>query len=375
MKRNLFTIIAMALCCAATAPAEPVSGWNQAQLEQLRHWVRAAPEDALPLLDTASLDAAESGGDPAAVDAAATALALHLARMHLLGAATSAQRTGWRIPDSDSASDLPSRLERAVKVNAIDLFFAGLKPQHSDYAALRAAYATETDPNRKRTLARNMERWRWMPLSLGQDYVLVNAASFEAGLWRQGRRVGTWRVIVGKKSTSTPVFSAMITGVTFNPWWEIPASIVREKRGNFPARLGYVVSGGKYRQRPGANNALGRMKLVMPNPYNVYMHDTPGKHLFERDVRAFSHGCIRVSDALGYAATLLEGVKTREEVDAIVAGRKTVTTNLASSLPVYITYFTASIKGDGNLAIQPDIYGRDTRIDTVPARKQGCPTE
>ena len=371
MKRKLLTTIALMLCSAAALPNDPIPGWTPAEREQLRHWVGAAAEDALPVLDTAPLAAAERSGDPAAIDAAATTLALRLARLHLLGAATSAQRAGWRIADSDASIDLHSRLERAVAINAIDLFFAGLKPQHPDYDALRSAYASETNPEHKATLARNMERWRWMPQSLGQDYVLVNAAIFEASLWRHGQRVGTWPVIVGKRSTPTPVFSATITGVTFNPWWEIPASIVREKHGRFPARLGYVYSGGRYRQRPGPNNALGQMKLVMPNPYHVYMHDTPSKHLFEREVRAFSHGCIRVGGALDYAATLLQGVKSRDEVDAIVASRKTVTVDLASRLPVYVTYFTASIRQDGSLAIQPDIYGRDGRIGVPPAPEQG----
>jgi murein L,D-transpeptidase YcbB/YkuD len=119
----------------------------------------------------------------------------------------------------------------------------------------------ETDIARRAALARNMERWRWMPRSLGRDYVFVNAAALEAGLWRQGKGVGTWKVIVGKRSTPTPVFSATITGVIFNPSWEIPASIVREKRDNSPARLGYVRANGRDRQRPGPNNALGQMKL------------------------------------------------------------------------------------------------------------------
>lgn len=296
------------------------------------------------------------------IDRMATALALRLARMHLLGSATPAEQAGWRIADSDGAIDLQSWLERTLSGGSLDPIFEALRPQHPDYAVLRSAYAAEADRERHLTLARNMERWRWMPQSLGRDFVLVNAASFEASLWRQGRLVGTWKVIVGKTRTPTPVFSATITGVIFNPWWEIPASIVREKGGNFPSRLGCVRANGRYRQRPGPGNALGQMKLVMPNPYSVYMHDTPGKSLFERDVRAFSHGCIRTADALGFAAALLKDVKTREEVDAIVSSKRTTQVDLPSTLPVYVTYFTAATDASDALVIKPDIYGRDGRI-------------
>jgi len=217
-----------------------------------------------------------------------------------------------------------------------------------------------------------MERWRWMPHALGNDYVLVNAAAFEAYLWRGGRKAGTWRVIVGKKSTPTPVFSAAITGVTLNPWWNIPASIVSEMRGRFPASKGYVRVDGSWRQKPGPQNALGQMKLAMPNPYNVYMHDTPGRNLFERDVRAFSHGCIRTGDAIGFAATLLQGVKSRAEIDTILATRSTTTIDLATPLPVYVTYFTASPRRDGAIAYLDDIYGRDAKFGRVASTGTFC---
>jgi murein L,D-transpeptidase YcbB/YkuD len=244
----------------------------------------------------------------------------------------------------------------------IDSFFIGLRPTHPDYAVLRAALAKETDPERRLTIARNMERWRWMPQSLGRSYVLVNVAAFEADLWRGGRRIGTWPVIVGKQSTPTPVFSATITGVILNPWWTVPASIVRERNGNFPARQGYVVTDGQISQKPGPNNALGEMKLDMPNPFTVYIHDTPSKELFARDVRAFSHGCIRVGNALEFAAALLDGIRSRTELDAIVATRRTTTIELPGRLPVYITYFTAGTDDAGRLAFYSDVYGRDSRI-------------
>lgn len=378
MKRGVLALSVWFLAAAqAPAPVPAVPAWNGAALSQLRRWADLAPDDALPRPDTREFDSAMAGGNGAVIDAAATALALRLARMHLLGTAA---RTGWKIADSDAAIDIVAALRQALAAGTLDDFLAGLRPQHPDYAALRAAYAVERDPARRADLARNMERWRWMPHRLGQDYVLVNAASFEVRLWRQGRQVGTWPVIVGKSRTPTPVFAATITGVTFNPWWEVPSSIVRESVGALVRRhpatarqRGYVWGGGRIRQRPGPGNSLGLMKVVMPNPYGVYLHDTPNRDLFGRQVRALSHGCVRVGDALGLATTLLDGVRTRAQIDALVAAGDTTSVNLARPLPVYVTYFTAGLRGDGTLGYFPDIYGRDARLlARAPTHGDGC---
>jgi murein L,D-transpeptidase YcbB/YkuD len=368
---------------AAQASGQAAStAWSHANLADLKRWAAAAPDDGLPTLSTAALDAAQARGDTAEIDDAATMLALRLAQLHLLGDRASRARAGWNILDTDRDVTLEPVLAQALASGSLDTFFATLRPVHRDYAALRAALATETDRARRQTIARNMERWRWMPRILGPDYVLVNAARFEAELWRGGRKVGTWRIIVGKKSTPTPVFDTRITGVVLNPWWEIPSSIVRESVGALVRRnpaaaraRGYVWSDGRYRQRPGPNNALGQMKLVMPNSYSVYMHDTPNKQLFDEQVRAFSHGCVRTDDAIGYAATLLEGVMTRERVDEIVASGVTTTVNLSKPLPVYVAYFTATANPAGGVEMHPDIYDRDGRIAVATRGRTGSQTE
>lgn len=347
-----------------------VSHWSSVNIATLKRWIDAAPLDALPIIDTAEMDRTLARGGPERIEEEATRLALQLAQMHLLGSTSASSRTGWRILDPDGSMPLENMLVEALDSGTLDTFFALMRPSHPEYSALRTGYAMSLeDPERRAVIARNMERWRWMPRSLGDDYVLVNAPAFEARLWRGGEHVGTWPVIVGKTSTPTPVFSTKIEGVIFNPWWNIPASIVRESVGALVRRdpaaaraRGYVWSDGRYRQRPGPNNALGQMKLVMPNPYSVYMHDTPGKHRFVEEVRTFSHGCIRTGDAIGYAATLLEGVKTRAEIDAIVASEETTQINLAKPIPVYIAYFTAESDGDGGVRVLPDIYNRDRRI-------------
>jgi murein L,D-transpeptidase YcbB/YkuD len=350
---------------AAEAPA-PAVPWGALNVSALREEIARSPAEAIPALDTAPLDRAIASGEPAAVALATDQLALRLAHLILTGCAAPKEKAGWAIADSDERLDVRPQLAAALAEGRLPAFFASLRPRHPDYAALRSAYAAESDPARRTQIARNMERWRWLPHDLGPDYVIVNAASFEASLWRGGARIGTWKVIVGKPASPTPVFAATISGVTLNPWWDIPANIVRESVGALTRRnpklarqRGYVWGGGHYRQRPGPNNALGLMKLAMPNPYSVYLHDTPTKNLFERDVRAFSHGCIRVGDALGFAATLLDGVRSREQIDAVLAGGKTTTVDLSQPIPVYITYFTATVRGDGQFALMPDIYGRD----------------
>ncbi|MEN9683339.1 MAG: hypothetical protein RLZZ427_1090 [Pseudomonadota bacterium] len=363
---------------AATAPQDP--HWNTAARAELRGAIAAVSAEALPNLPQDELTAAERSGQPAAIDRAATALALRVARLQLLGATPASARAGWRIADDDQTRDLAAGVADALAQGRIGAFLAGLAPQHPDYAALRRAYAAEPDSARRAVLARNMERWRWLPQRLGADYLLVNAASQDVRLWRDGRPQGTWRVIVGKPATPTPVFAATVTGVTVNPWWDVPANIVRESIGSLIRRSpatararGYVWGGGRVRQRPGPANALGLMKLAMPNPYGVYLHDTPNRDLFQQSARAFSHGCVRVGEALDLAATLLGGgPENRAAIDALVAKGETVTLALPRALPVYVTYFTAAPQADGSVAYFPDIYGRDGKLAVGGLANRAC---
>lgn len=237
-------------------------------------------------------------------------------------------------------------------------------PIHPHRAALEAAYGAETNMARRAIIATNLDRWRDLPAQLGRRHLMVNVPAQEVVLWENGVPVQRWRAIVGRPRTPTVSFSTEVTGVNLNPWWYIPQSIVRESVGRLvrtnPAearRRGYVVSGGSYRQRPGPGNALGRMKLVMPNSHAIYLHDTPAQHLFDEAGRAFSHGCIRVDDAMGFAATLAG--MTREELETMAADGETRTVPLAEPVPVHITYFTAVPGETGELSYLDDIYGWD----------------
>lgn len=375
MRKTLLIAVALLTSAAAAPESGTVPQWPEEQVRILRRWAVAAPLDALPEPSTAALDKAVAGGNQAEIDKAATDLALRLARMHLLGCAPEQERKSWHMPEVDDYYDLPAYLAFMLGKEDIDLFFSLLIPHHPDYAALRAAYAAETDPVRRATLALNMERWRWLPVDLGETFLIVNAARFEVTYWKDGRKSGTWPVIVGKPKTPTPTFATFVKGVTFNPWWNVPKSIVAESVGSLvrrrPAearRRGYVWGNGSYRQKPGPSNALGQMKLDMPNQFSIYMHDTPSKDLFLKEVRAFSHGCIRVGDAMGFAGALLGDSLPKEKIDTIIAGRVTQTHALPKPMPVYVTYFTADTGKDGRVAILPDIYRRDSGGAASPKR-------
>lgn len=200
------------------------------------------------------------------------------------------------------------------------VLFGTARPSHPFYHALREAYAHESDPARRATLAAHLDRWRWIP----------RACSGRAICWstpRPSKRAyGT-----GSKWSATGRLSWA------RPSHRRPFSV--QNRPAQAAARGHVPANGRYRQRSGPNNALGRMKLVMPNEFNIYLHDTPSQSLFGQDVRAYSHGCVRVGDALGLATFLLSSKPgwERDQVEAAVANAQT------QSIPLHADSRWASI--------------------------------
>jgi murein L,D-transpeptidase YcbB/YkuD len=226
-----------------------------------------------------------------------------------------------------------------------------------------------------------MERWRWMPRTLGARHVLVNVPAFTAALVDDGHVTARHRAVVGAVRTPTPQLNAQITAVTINPWWNVPQSIIQSQGGRFGA--GYEVnrsaSGGiSVRQPPGPRNALGRVKIEMPNQWAIYLHDTPSQALFGRPARAFSHGCIRTQNVRDFAALLLAptGHWDRADIDAAVETGRNQQTPLAHPVPVYIAYFTAAATSDGDIVTYGDVYGRDVPVRAalnhraIPATQQ-----
>ena len=291
-------------------------------------------------------------------------------------------RVDWHMPDV--ALDAAARerlLAQVLRDGAVAEGLDSLLPTHPQYVGLkRALAATPEDETARRDLIRtNMERWRWMPRSLGARHVLVNVPAFTTALIDNGQVVTRHRVVVGARRTPTPQLAAAITAVTINPWWNVPQSIIAENGGRFGA--GYEVrrtAGGiSVRQPPGPRNALGRLKIEMPNEHAIYLHDTPSQALFARAVRAFSHGCIRTQNVRDFAALLLAptGQWDRDAIDAAVGTGRNQTTRLAAPVPVYIAYFTAAATSDGNVVTYADIYGRDAPVRVALNRAGAARTQ
>jgi murein L,D-transpeptidase YcbB/YkuD len=231
-----------------------------------------------------------------------------------------------------------------------------------------------------------------MPRDLGNFYVRVNVPKFDLEIYRDDQVVYTTRIVVGDVRNQTPMFSHLIDHVIVNPTWNVPASIaVKEMlpqiQANPGALNGYQVFAnidGRFRavdpymvdwfnvdmrriqikQPPGERNALGSIKFMFPNPYAVYLHDTPSKSFFERDYRALSHGCMRVMNPWEFAQALLDHDPevSADRLRGMVGGRET-RVDLTEKIPVHITYFTAWVNANGELVLHDDVYGHDARVE------------
>jgi len=235
----------------------------------------------------------------------------------------------------------------------------------------------------------NMERWRWLPVDLGASHVFVNIPSFALTFQRNGERAFQTRVIVGKPQTPTPIFSDKVQFLVVNPYWNVPPSIALKEmlpllqknpyalqaRGLQVVRSGKVVdpatidwSGGArsvaIRQPPGERNALGHIKFMFPNEHAVYLHDTPSRGLFSRDVRAFSHGCVRVENPFALADALMGETYSERQLKSMIGGPER-NVRLEQHVPVHLAYFTTFVDGSGELVNFPDLYGHNRRMKSI----------
>lgn len=222
-------------------------------------------------------------------------------------------------------------------------------------------------------VAANLERYRWMPRSLGTRYVIVNVPQFHLEAYDSGQKSLEMKVIVGQEyeDKATPVFSDSMEFVIFRPYWNITDAIARKevwpKVNRYPDYLEandmevYIDHGTRrIRQRPGPKNSLGLVKFIFPNDFNIYLHDTPFGELFKKDVRAFSHGCIRVEKPAELAQWAL-GWDAERVQQAMHDGPDNHQINLPNKIPVYIVYFTAFARG-GELYFGNDLYDRDSKL-------------
>lgn len=248
---------------------------------------------------------------------------------------------------------------------------------------------------RIRQIVLNMERFRWMPDDFGDDHVFVNMAGFELDYVIGGVTRLAMRVIIGRPYRETPIFSDRIRYLEFNPTWSVPAKIAAQDllpkikkdpsyltSGGYELFAGYqndaprvdpatvnwaAIPKGKFpyrlRQAPGEKNALGQVKFMFPNQFDVYLHDTPARELFAKSVRNFSSGCIRLQKPITLAEVMLAADgQDPHKVRSILDSKKTTRVNLKTPVPVHLTYLTAWIGEGGTVEFRDDIYGRDALL-------------
>ena len=227
----------------------------------------------------------------------------------------------------------------------------------------------------------NLERWRWLPHDIGKTRVVVNIPDYTLRLTRDDQLYWNTRIVVGKPNLPTPIMSATMKFITVNPTWNVPPSIIANEylpalRSDPDAlhRIGLKIEqnrDGTVRifQPPGDGNALGRIRFNFPNKFLVYQHDTPDKHLFAHDKRAYSHGCMRVQDPLMYGEKLLSIVLPKENYTAErlrrMFGGSEVNIDFPVHIPVHLTYQTAYVDDAGKLVIRDDVYGRDAALIAI----------
>jgi murein L,D-transpeptidase YcbB/YkuD len=226
---------------------------------------------------------------------------------------------------------------------------------------------------RIKTIIVNMERCRWVSpdIDKAKEYVAVNIPSFHLRYVRDGRTALESNVVVGKEYHETVVFSGKMSYLVFSPYWNIPKSIIAaeikpgmDKDKNYLEKHHMEWNGGNIRQKPGEDNSLGLIKFMFPNTNNIYLHDSPAKGLFNKEARAYSHGCVRVQKAKELAYLILGDDKkwTPEKIDEAMHAGKESQYALKRKIPVYIAYFTASADADGNVVFYEDVYKRDARL-------------
>lgn len=242
------------------------------------------------------------------------------------------------------------------------------------------------------TVKINLERWKWVPRDTANTMIQVNIASFDLEVVENRKTIKRMSVIAGDTMHHTVMFYDQLQQIAFSPYWNIPKSIlvrelwpdIRRDRGYLNRKHMEVVKGDKVidpskvkwsrynannfpysiRQRPGNDNPLGGVKFLFPNPYSIYLHDTPNKTLFDERIRSFSHGCIRIAEPFWLASYLLKGQPrwSTSAIDSAMKSGQETFVNLPYPVPVHITYFTSWVDETGTLNFREDVYGHDSRM-------------
>jgi murein L,D-transpeptidase YcbB/YkuD len=289
--------------------------------------------------------------------------------------------------------DLPERLSKAIDSGRIRQSLEELAPSHPQYRGLMTALQGERQnlDGHLDQIKMNLERWRWMPHDLGDRYVMVNVPAYQMQVVEDGKPVLAMRAIVGEPKNPTPLFNDEMTSVVFSPSWNVPEKIIRNEMApklvndpDYLTRQNIDVIGTsgeaidtsavdwsdpdavahlRFRQAPGPGDALGLIKFVFPNQFDVYMHDTPTRALFNKPHRAFSHGCIRLENPVGLAHYVLRDKPewTEEKISTAMNAGYEQGVPLKEHLPVHIAYFTAWVNPDGSVTYTDDPYKLDEK--------------
>ncbi|MGB7785540.1 MAG: L,D-transpeptidase family protein [Salinimicrobium sp.] len=243
--------------------------------------------------------------------------------------------------------------------------------------------------DRYKQILANLERWRWYPRDLGSHYILINVANFRLAVVKEGDTIREHKVIAGTRSRQTPTFTDTLEYIVINPEWHIPSSISRQevipKAANNPNYLSShnmkvfangsripaseidwsspAVRNYNFMQVAGPSNPLGRVKIIYPNKYLIYLHDTPAQSLFSKNQRAASHGCVRVENAVDLAAYVIEEQEDwdKEKINEVIASGKTTKVKIHRPIQVHHFYWTAWRDG-GKTVFSPDVYDLDKNI-------------
>ena len=301
------------------------------------------------------------------------------------------QRTGSDALKSEHAATLSASVQSQDYtpeiVTLVEAFQKerGLKPDGVVGPATVRAMVGHSDAARIEKLVVAMEQARWLPNDLGSRYVFINQPAYMVYYHNDNREELSMRTVVGSKSNQTYFFQDEIETVEFNPFWGVPQSIIINEMlpklrsdPSYLDRLGYQVAvNGKdvasssvnwygstasvsVRQPPSSDNALGELKILFPNTHAIYMHDTPSKSFFKKDMRALSHGCVRLSDPRAMAAAVL-GISV-EDVGKQISAGKNRAVSVPHKIPVYVSYFTAWPNKDNAVEYFDDVYGRDAYV-------------
>ena len=217
----------------------------------------------------------------------------------------------------------------------------------------------------------NMDRMRWMPQKPAGNLIVVNIPEFMLHVYDGKNKVFDMVVVVGRVGNNTMMFNGDLNQVIFSPYWNVPASIIKSeimpaiaRNPGYLARKNMEQIGSNIRQKPGPGNALGKVKFIFPNSFNMYFHDTPSKSLFGQDKRAFSHGCIRLSEPQKMAEWLLRNDPNWNTGKIVSAMNQTTEkgVKLKEAIPVFIIYYTAWVDEEGQLNFRDDVYKHDSEL-------------